>query len=208
MLRAGTGRPVPPSAPVSWPHGLSQDPGAVHQARRKCPCPFFPLTSGENLGAVGCFWPWGASGPSRARAASAGIVVSSSAASPSEGTSSDSCLTFSAGGGPAGLSGRLAAQGLVGTCSPLRLASPLLGAQSATPVLQAQGAPGGVTLLPISFQEGRRASDTSLTQGDQPSLLPFHLSQKVLGGCHPVPVQMACAESLAGPGRSSGAPRL
>ncbi|XP_042812582.1 serine/threonine-protein kinase SIK1 [Panthera tigris] len=93
------------------------------------------------------------------------IVVSSSAASPSEGTSSDSCLTFSAGGGPAGLSGRLAAQGLVGTCSPLRLASPLLGAQSATPVLQAQGAPGGVTLLPISFQEGRRASDTSLTQG-------------------------------------------
>ncbi|KAF3815600.1 hypothetical protein GH733_016873 [Mirounga leonina] len=93
------------------------------------------------------------------------IVISSSAASPSEGTSSDSCLTFSAGDGPGGLSGRLAAQGLVGTCSPLRLASPLLGAQSATPVLQAQGAPGGVTLLPISFQEGRRASDTSLTQG-------------------------------------------
>ncbi|XP_022371800.1 serine/threonine-protein kinase SIK1 isoform X1 [Enhydra lutris kenyoni] len=92
------------------------------------------------------------------------IVISSSAASPSEGASSDSCLT-SAGDGPAGLGGRLAAQGLVGTCSPLRLASPLLGAQSATPVLQAQGAPGGVTLLPISFQEGRRASDTSLTQG-------------------------------------------
>ncbi|XP_032212150.1 serine/threonine-protein kinase SIK1 isoform X2 [Mustela erminea] len=92
------------------------------------------------------------------------IVISSSAASPSEGTSSDSCLT-SAGDGLAGLSGRLDAQGLVGTCSPLRLASPLLGAQSATPVLQAQGAPGGVTLLPISFQEGRRASDTSLTQG-------------------------------------------
>ncbi|XP_034510887.1 serine/threonine-protein kinase SIK1 isoform X2 [Ailuropoda melanoleuca] len=93
------------------------------------------------------------------------IVISSSAASPAEGTSSDSCLTFSAGDGPAGLSGRLAAQGLLGTCSPLRLASPPLGAQSATPVLQAQGVPGGVTLLPISFQEGRRASDTSLTQG-------------------------------------------
>uniref|UniRef100_A0A8C7AP93 non-specific serine/threonine protein kinase n=1 Tax=Neovison vison TaxID=452646 RepID=A0A8C7AP93_NEOVI len=92
------------------------------------------------------------------------IVISSSTASPSEGTSSDSCLT-SAGDGLVGLSGRLDAQGLVGTCSPLRLASPLLGAQSATPVLQAQGAPGGVTLLPISFQEGRRASDTSLTQG-------------------------------------------
>ncbi|XP_057162680.1 serine/threonine-protein kinase SIK1 isoform X2 [Ursus arctos] len=93
------------------------------------------------------------------------IVISSSATSPAEGTSSDSCLTFSAGDGPVGLSGRLAAQGLLGTCCPLRLASPLLGAQSATPVLQAQGAPGGVTLLPISFQEGRRASDTSLTQG-------------------------------------------
>ncbi|XP_044940344.1 serine/threonine-protein kinase SIK1 isoform X3 [Mustela putorius furo] len=92
------------------------------------------------------------------------IVISSSAASPSEGTSSDSCLT-SVGDGLAGLSGRLDAQGLVGPCSPLRLVSPLLGAQSATPVLQAQGAPGGVTLLPISFQEGRRASDTSLTQG-------------------------------------------
>lgn len=105
------------------------------------------------------------------RAPSAGIVISSSA-SPSEGTSSDSCLTFSAGDSPAGLSGCLAAQGLVGTCSPLKLASPLLGAQSATPVLQAQGALGGAALLPVSFQEGRRASDTSLTQGD----FPFHIS--------------------------------
>ncbi|ELK08469.1 serine/threonine-protein kinase SIK1 [Pteropus alecto] len=91
-------------------------------------------------------------------------VVVSSSASPSEGTSSDSCLT-SAGDGLAGLSGRLGAQGPVGTCFPLRLASPLLGAQSATPVLQAQGALGGAVLLPVSFQEGRRASDTSLTQG-------------------------------------------
>lgn len=102
-------------------------------------------------------------------APSTGIVISSSA-SPSEGTNSDSCLTFSAGESPAGLSGCLAAQGLVGTCSPLKLASPLLGAQSATPVLQAQGALGGAALLPVSFQEGRRASDTSLTQGD----FPFH----------------------------------
>uniref|UniRef100_A0A8D0V491 non-specific serine/threonine protein kinase n=1 Tax=Sus scrofa TaxID=9823 RepID=A0A8D0V491_PIG len=92
------------------------------------------------------------------------IVVSPSVANPSEGTSSDSCLT-SAGDGPAGLSGHLAAQGLLGVCSPFRLASPLLGAQSATPVLQAQGALGGAALLPVSFQEGRRASDTSLTQG-------------------------------------------
>lgn len=129
----------------------------------------------------------------------AGIVISSSAASPAEGTSSDSCLTFSACDGPAGFSGRLAAQGLVGACSPLRLASPLLGAQSATPVLQARGAPGGATLLPISFQEGRRASDTSLTQGDFPFLLTFRLSQKMLcvalGGHHSVPMHMACPKS-------------
>ncbi|XP_059866236.1 serine/threonine-protein kinase SIK1 isoform X1 [Delphinus delphis] len=92
------------------------------------------------------------------------IVVSPSAASPSEGTSSDSCLT-SAGDSLAGLSGHLVAQGLLSACSPLRLASPLLGTQSATPVLQAQGALGGAALLPVSFQEGRRASDTSLTQG-------------------------------------------
>ena len=79
-----------------------------------------------------------------------------------------------------GLSGRLAAQGLLGTCCPLRLASPLLGAQSATPVLQAQGAPGGVTLLPISFQEGRRASDTSLTQGDFPFRAHFPFPEDAL----------------------------
>ncbi|XP_012586563.1 PREDICTED: serine/threonine-protein kinase SIK1, partial [Condylura cristata] len=92
-------------------------------------------------------------------------IVVSSAAGPSEGTSSDSCLTFSAAGGPSALSRCLAAHGPVGTCRPLRLASPLLGAQSATPVLQAQGSLGMATLLPVSFQEGRRASDTSLTQG-------------------------------------------
>ncbi|ELV10329.1 Serine/threonine-protein kinase SIK1 [Tupaia chinensis] len=93
------------------------------------------------------------------------IVVSSTAASPSEGTSSDSCLTFSASEGPPGLGGGLATQGLLGTCSPVRLASPFLGTQSATPVLQAQGSRGGAVLLPVSFQEGRRASDTSLTPG-------------------------------------------
>ena len=104
----------------------------------------------------------------------AGIVVSPSAASPCEGTSSDSCLT-SAGDGLAGLSGHLAAQGLVGACSPFRLASPLLGTQSATPMLQAQGALRGAALLPVSFQEGRRASDTSLTPGDFPFHAHFHL---------------------------------
>lgn len=114
----------------------------------------------------GCRASPGASGLSSA-CCPAGIVVSPSAASPSEGTSSDSCLT-SAGDGLAGLSGHLVAQGLLSACSPLRLASPLLGTQSATPVLQAQGALGGAALLPVSFQEGRRASDTSLTQGDFP----------------------------------------
>ncbi|KAK2499521.1 hypothetical protein MC885_003722 [Smutsia gigantea] len=91
-------------------------------------------------------------------------IVVSSTASPSEGTSSDSCLT-STGDSLVGLSGRLAAQGLAGTCSPLSLASPLLGTQSAAPVLRAQQALGGAALLPVTFQEGRRASDTSLTQG-------------------------------------------
>ncbi|KAK2089840.1 Serine/threonine-protein kinase sik1 [Saguinus oedipus] len=94
-----------------------------------------------------------------------GIVVSpSTTASPAEGTSSDSCLT-SASRGPVGLSGTSATQGLLGAGSPVRLASPFLGSQSATPVLQAQGGLGGAVLLPVSFQEGRRASDTSLTQG-------------------------------------------
>ncbi|XP_054982537.1 serine/threonine-protein kinase SIK1 [Sorex araneus] len=93
------------------------------------------------------------------------IIVSTSVPAASEGTSSDSCVPFSACGAPRGLSGRLAAQGLLGTCSPLHLASPLLGAQSATPLLQRQGAAAGAALLSVSFQEGRRASDTSLTQG-------------------------------------------
>lgn len=96
-----------------------------------------------------------------------GIVISASPAS--ESTSSDSCLPYLASEGPGVPSGHLAAQELLGTCSPLRLASPLLGTQSATPVLEA---PGGPALHPVSFQEGRRASDTSLTQGVAPALTP------------------------------------
>ena len=38
-----------------------------------------------------------------------------------------------------------------------------------------QGALRGAALLPVSFQEGRRASDTSLTQGDFPFHAHFHL---------------------------------
>lgn len=157
--------------PVPGPHGPPTGQGEAVPGTEKLSLPLplpepWPLViSSENGWVPGvCLWPRERRGL-KSTCSSPGIVISSSAASPSEGTSSDSCLT-SAGDGLAGLGGRLAAQGLVGTCSPLRLASPLLGAQSATPVLQAQGAPGGVTLLPISFQEGRRASDTSLTQGD------------------------------------------
>ncbi|KAG9473006.1 serine/threonine-protein kinase SIK1 [Eleutherodactylus coqui] len=40
-----------------------------------------------------------------------------------------------------------------------------LSAQSATPVLQHQGMPSSNCFLPVTFQEGRRASDTYLTQG-------------------------------------------
>ncbi|KAG8535921.1 hypothetical protein GDO81_027455 [Engystomops pustulosus] len=48
--------------------------------------------------------------------------------------------------------------------SNLRSAAPL-SAQSATPVLQHQGIPSSNCLLPVTFQEGRRASDTYLIQG-------------------------------------------
>lgn len=116
-----------------------------------------------------------------------GIIVSSSAAvSPSEGTSSDSCLPFSASEGPAGLGGGLATPGLLGTSSPVRLASPFLGSQSATPVLQSQAGLGATVLPPVSFQEGRRASDTSLTQGKVPSMLirPAPVAIPVLDGSY------------------------
>ncbi|XP_075703371.1 serine/threonine-protein kinase SIK1 [Rhinoderma darwinii] len=46
----------------------------------------------------------------------------------------------------------------------LRSMAPL-SAQSATPVLQHQEIPSPNSLLPVTFQEGRRASDTYLTQG-------------------------------------------
>ncbi|KAM4795422.1 putative serine/threonine-protein kinase SIK1B [Rhinophrynus dorsalis] len=42
---------------------------------------------------------------------------------------------------------------------------PPLSAQSAAPVIQASGVTAASALLPVTFQEGRRASDTSLTQG-------------------------------------------
>ncbi|PKU41767.1 serine threonine-protein kinase sik1 [Limosa lapponica baueri] len=93
-----------------------------------------------------------------------GIVISSSA-SPTEGTSSDSCLTSSSNDSSVALSSCLAGQVMTGSPATARMTSPFLASQSDAPVLQAQGCMGGASLLPVSFQEGRRASDTSLTQG-------------------------------------------
>ncbi|KAM4045663.1 serine/threonine-protein kinase SIK1 isoform 2-T2 [Anomaloglossus baeobatrachus] len=51
----------------------------------------------------------------------------------------------------------------LGTSNPNATAP--LTTQSATPVLQHQGVPAPNWLLPVTFQEGRRASDTYLTMG-------------------------------------------
>ncbi|XP_027544661.1 serine/threonine-protein kinase SIK1 isoform X1 [Neopelma chrysocephalum] len=92
-------------------------------------------------------------------------IVISSSASPTEGTSSDSCLTSSSNDSSVALSSCLAGQVMTGSPATVRMTSPFLTSQSDAPVLQAQGCMGGASLLPVSFQEGRRASDTSLTQG-------------------------------------------
>ncbi|KAG7463394.1 hypothetical protein MATL_G00176090 [Megalops atlanticus] len=89
------------------------------------------------------------------------IVVSS--VSPSDGASSDSCLKSSSSTTSpvlstpmGGLSALLASTADPGTLTPA--GAPLT--QSSTLMLQAQGSIPGA-----NFQEGRRASDTSLTQG-------------------------------------------
>ncbi|NWS90587.1 SIK2 kinase, partial [Toxostoma redivivum] len=92
-------------------------------------------------------------------------IVISSSASPTEGTSSDSCLTSSSNDSSVALSSCLAGQVMTGSPATVRMTSPFLASQRDAPVLQAQGCMGGASLLPVSFQEGRRASDTSLTQG-------------------------------------------
>nr|XP_009677830.1 PREDICTED: serine/threonine-protein kinase SIK1 [Struthio camelus australis] len=92
-------------------------------------------------------------------------IVISSSASPTEGTSSDSCLTSSSNDSSVALSSCLTGQVMMGSPATARVTSPFLASQSDAPVLQAQGCMGGASLLPVSFQEGRRASDTSLTQG-------------------------------------------
>lgn len=85
--------------------------------------------------------------------------------SPSDGASSDSCLKSSSSPAPSlqaamGEMSTFLASGTEGGAllpagAPLALSSHLLP--------QAQGAQG--SLPAASFQEGRRASDTSLTQG-------------------------------------------
>ncbi|XP_039224417.1 serine/threonine-protein kinase SIK1 [Crotalus tigris] len=92
-------------------------------------------------------------------------IVISSSASPTEGTSSDSCLPSSANDGSEMLSNCLENQMNLGHPTAARVTSSFLTSHSDTPVLQTQGCRGGTSLLPVSFQEGRRASDTSLTQG-------------------------------------------
>ncbi|KAJ8396409.1 hypothetical protein AAFF_G00019860 [Aldrovandia affinis] len=89
------------------------------------------------------------------------IVVSS--VSPSDGASSDSCLKSSSSTAspalstrPGGLSVLLASAMGPGTLAPM--GTPLT--QSSTLLLQARGSLPGA-----NFQEGRRASDTSVTQG-------------------------------------------
>ncbi|KAM3837390.1 serine/threonine-protein kinase SIK1 isoform 2-T2 [Vipera latastei] len=92
-------------------------------------------------------------------------IVISSSASPTEGTSSDSCLPSSANDGSEMLSNCLENQMNLGHTTAARVTSSFLTSHSDTPVLQTQGCRGGTSLLPVTFQEGRRASDTSLTQG-------------------------------------------
>lgn len=90
----------------------------------------------------------------------------SSSTSTTEGRSSDSCLTSSSNDSSVTVSNCLEDQMILGHPGTARVTSSFLTSQSDTPVLQAQGCMGGASLLPVSFQEGRRASDTSLTQGN------------------------------------------
>ncbi|KAL8190455.1 UNVERIFIED_CONTAM: Serine/threonine-protein kinase sik2 [Gekko kuhli] len=92
-------------------------------------------------------------------------IVISSSTSPTEGRSSDSCLTSSSNDSSITLSNCLEDQMMLGHPGTARVTSSFLTSQSDTPVLQTQGCMGDASLLPVSFQEGRRASDTSLTQG-------------------------------------------
>ncbi|XP_078512522.1 serine/threonine-protein kinase SIK1 [Lissotriton helveticus] len=92
------------------------------------------------------------------------IIVSSSG-SQADDVRLDGCLGTSSNGGSLSAGVCLAEQVCIANQATARMTTPFLNAQSATPAFQAQGCLSGNSLLPVTFQEGRRASDTSLTQG-------------------------------------------
>ncbi|XP_043928179.1 serine/threonine-protein kinase SIK1 isoform X2 [Protopterus annectens] len=92
-------------------------------------------------------------------------IVISASPSPSDGTSSDSCLSSFSNDTYLPPNNCLMSQVASSGLTPVKMMPVFLNTQSTTPVLQAQGCMSGASLLPVSFQEGRRASDTSLTQG-------------------------------------------
>uniref|UniRef100_A0A4W3HIQ5 non-specific serine/threonine protein kinase n=1 Tax=Callorhinchus milii TaxID=7868 RepID=A0A4W3HIQ5_CALMI len=95
------------------------------------------------------------------------IVVTSSA-HPQDGASSDSCLTSCCRDSLLSAHTTYQTEGvLAANLAAARMTPPFMYTASATPILQEQGqsvSMGGAQ-LPVTFQEGRRASDTSLTSG-------------------------------------------
>ncbi|XP_033864971.3 serine/threonine-protein kinase SIK1 isoform X1 [Acipenser ruthenus] len=95
------------------------------------------------------------------------IVVSSSVRTP-DGICSASCLSSSSSSNDSpklARGGHVVHQASQANQAATRMSPPFANTQSATPLLQVQGCLGGTNRLSVSFQEGRRASDTSLTQG-------------------------------------------
>ncbi|XP_041127478.1 serine/threonine-protein kinase SIK2-like isoform X2 [Polyodon spathula] len=95
------------------------------------------------------------------------IVVSSSVRT-SDGICSASCLTSCSSSSDSPMlarGGHVVHQASQANRAATSMSPPFANTQSATPLLQAQGCLGGANRLSVSFQEGRRASDTSLTQG-------------------------------------------
>ncbi|KAK1168066.1 serine/threonine-protein kinase SIK2 isoform X1 [Acipenser oxyrinchus oxyrinchus] len=95
------------------------------------------------------------------------IVVSSSVRT-SDGICSASCLSSSSSSSDSpklARGGHVVHQASQANRAATTMSPPFANTQSATPLLQVQGCLGGANRLSVSFQEGRRASDTSLTQG-------------------------------------------
>ncbi|XP_067849492.1 serine/threonine-protein kinase SIK1 isoform X2 [Heptranchias perlo] len=111
------------------------------------------------------------------------IVVSSCAGQP-EGTCSDSCLLACSNDGfHSTNSNSLHDPVTMANCAAARGTPPFVYTSSATPILQTQGHGAGIsgTLLPVTFQEGRRASDTSLTPGLKPFRQQLRKSSRTKG---------------------------